>query len=205
MRNIFHVGYHKTATTWFQKNFYPFVDNISFVEREKIKDFFYFKKDINFLSENDLVFCDEELSGNIHNNGLSEFLTDNVAHKISKFSNPKIIIFLRNQYDVITSSYLQYIKEGGTYSIQKYIYHNDFDKPNRSPLFSLDHFNYHKKISLYSQKVGSENIFIYLYEDFVLDPQNFIKKFIADHRFSIDFDKINFSKNNNLEKFVNSK
>ncbi len=202
MENIFHIGYHKTATTWFQKNFYPFIDNINYVEREKIKDFFYFKKNIDFSSENTLVFCDEELSGNIHNNGLSEFLSIYVANKISKFKNPKIILFLRNQYDIIISSYLQYIKEGGTYSIDKYIHHKDFDKSFRSPLFSLDHFDYQKRISFYTDLLGVDNVYIYLYEDFVEDPKKFIEKFIKDHNFLIDINKINFSKNNTSYSYI---
>jgi hypothetical protein len=34
--NIFHIGYHKTATTWFQKRFYSLVEGVNFIERENI-------------------------------------------------------------------------------------------------------------------------------------------------------------------------
>ena len=41
MKNIFHIGYHKTASTWFQQRFYPFVENLSNVSRDDIKSFCY--------------------------------------------------------------------------------------------------------------------------------------------------------------------
>ena len=37
-RPIVHIGYHKTATTWFQKHFYPCVRNARFVARERVRD-----------------------------------------------------------------------------------------------------------------------------------------------------------------------
>ena len=67
MKNLFHIGYHKTATTWFQKKFYPFLENYIQVERSKIRDFFYENKFQDFKPDKNLIFCDEELSGNIHN------------------------------------------------------------------------------------------------------------------------------------------
>ena len=196
MKNIFHIGYHKTASTWFQKRFYPFVKNISNVDRDDIKRHFYFREPVSFSINNDLVFCDEELSGNIHNAGLSGFIQNNIANEISQFSNPKVIIFIRNQYDIIISSYLQYIKEGGTYSLRKYLYHNDFKRPHRSPLFSFNHFDYNTIIETYIDLIGKENIYVYLYEDFIKDQKNFILEFNKDHNFDIDTSLIDFSKNN---------
>ena len=196
MKNIFHIGYHKTASTWFQQRFYPFVENLSNVSREDIKSYFYYKRAVNFPMNSDLVFCDEELSGNIHNAGLSGFLQDNIAKEISQFNNPKVIVFIRNQYDIIISSYLQYIKEGGTYSLRKYLYHKDFDRPHRSPLFSYKHFDYHSIITTYIDLIGKENVYVYLYEDFIKDQKRFILEFNKDHNFKTDINLIDFSKNN---------
>ena len=200
--NIFHIGYHKTATTWFQKNFYPFVNHISFIERQKIRSYFYENNIENFDSNIHQVFCDEELSGNIHNGGLSGFLTDNVAQKISKFNNPKVIIFIRNQYDIIASSYMQYVKEGGNYSISKYISHSSFPRSNRSALFSYAHFDYYRLIKLYESLIGKENIYVYLFEDFVQDNKGFISEFIKDHDFDILIEDLDFISNNRSYSYL---
>ena len=202
MRNIFHIGYHKTASTWFQKRFYPKVLNTENIERSKIRAFFYENKNEIFENSKDVIFCDEELSGNIHNGGFSGFLTDGVVSKISKFENPKVIIFIRNQYDIITSSYLQYIKEGGNYSLKRYINHKDYIRSNRTALFSYSHFDYLQLITKYENQIGTNNVFVYLYEDFVNNQKQFISNFIKAHNFEIDINKIDFSRKNSSYSFL---
>jgi len=109
---ILHVGYPKTATTWFQNNFYPYVENFRYVERELFNSLF-FSRDVlaikKYLTdcEKDIVICDEAL-----------LITK--KHKLSilekaerlrmNFSSPKIIIFIRNQLDIIESVYSQWLR-----------------------------------------------------------------------------------------------
>ena len=202
MKNLFHIGYHKTATTWFQKKFYPLLNNYNQVDRSKIRDFFYENKYQDFSSKKNQIFCDEELSGNIHNGAYLGLLSENIATKISKFENPKVIIFIRNQYDIIVSSYLQYIKEGGNYSFSRYIEHKEFERSNRSSLFSFKHFDYKKLIHKYQSLIGKENVYIYLFEDFITDQELFISSFIKDHNLEIDLNKVDFKKNNNSYSYV---
>jgi len=202
MKNIFHIGYHKTATTWFQKIFYISVQNFKVVNREKIRNYFYENINEEFNSNNDLIFCDEELSGNIHNSGYSGFLTNGIARKISEFENPKVIIFIRNQFDIIPSSYLQYVKEGGNYSLKRYIKHEEFSRNNRTSLFSYSHFNYENVISYYVSLIGRENVYVYLFEDFISNQKEFIDKFTETHQFQIDKKSIDFSKNNNSYSYI---
>tara|TARA_B100001287_G_scaffold91007_1_gene76274 strand:+ start:329 stop:1189 length:861 start_codon:yes stop_codon:yes gene_type:complete len=202
MKNLFHIGYHKTATTWFQKKFYPLLKNYNQVDRSKIRDFFYENKYQDFSSKKNQIFCDEELSGNIHNGAYLGLLSENIATKISKFENPKVIIFIRNQYDIIVSSYLQYIKEGGNYSFSRYIEHKEFERSNRSSLFSFKHFDYKNLIHKYQSLIGKENVYIYLFEDFITDQELFISSFIKDHNLEIDLNKVDFKKNNNSYSYV---
>ena len=202
MKNLFHIGYHKTATTWFQKKFYPLLKNYNQVDRSKIRDFFYENNYQDFSSKKNQIFCDEELSGNIHNGAYLGLLSENIATKISKFENPKVIIFIRNQYDIIVSSYVQYIKEGGNYSFSRYIEHKEFDRSNRSSLFSLKHFDYKNLIHKYQSLIGKENVYIYLFEDFITDQELFISSFIKDHNLEIDLNKVDFEKNNNSYSYV---
>lgn len=202
MKNLFHIGYHKTATTWFQKRFYPLLKNYNQVDRGKIRDFFFENNFQDFSSKKNQIFCDEELSGNIHNGAYLGLLSENVATKISKFKNPKVIIFIRNQYDIIVSSYLQYIKEGGNYSFSRYIEHKEFQRSNRSSLFSFKHFDYKNLIHKYQSLIGKENVYIYLFEDFITDQELFISKFVKDHNLEIDLNKVDFKKNNNSYSYV---
>ena len=202
MKNLFHIGYHKTATTWFQKKFYPLLKNYNQVDRSKIRDFFYENNYQDFSSKKNQIFCDEELSGNIHNGAYLGLLSENIATKISKFENPKVIIFIRNQYDIIVSSYLQYIKEGGNYSFSRYIEHKEFERSNRSSLFSFKHFDYKNLIHKYQSLIGKENVYIYLFEDFITDQELFISSFIKDHNLEIDLNKVDFKKNNNSYSYV---
>tara|TARA_B110000003_G_scaffold44186_1_gene41681 strand:+ start:2790 stop:3653 length:864 start_codon:yes stop_codon:yes gene_type:complete len=194
--NIFHIGYHKTATTWFQKRFYSLVEGVNFIERENIRAFFYENEEVIFPNSNINIFCDEELSGNIHNGGLSGFLSRDVAKQISQFENPKAIIFIRNQFDMIQSSYLQYIKEGGNYSIDKYLHHKMYIRSNRTALFSFKHLNYYNLIKQYQELIGKENVFVYLFEDFVNNQKNFIESFIETHKLETDTSNLDFSRIN---------
>ena len=202
MKNIFHIGYHKTATTWFQNKFYPLLKNYKVVNRSRIRDFFYEEKAIEFTDKNNLIFCDEELSGNIHNGGYLGLLPEKVCYKISKFKQPHVIIFIRNQYDIIVSSYLQYIKEGGNYSLKRYLNHKEFDRKNRSSLFSFSHFKYDRLIQKYIDQIGEDNVYVYLYEDFKKDKDNFISNFIRIHQFDIDKNSISYSKSNSSYSYV---
>ena len=202
MKNLFHIGYHKTATTWFQKKFYPFLENYIQVERSKIRDFFYENKFQDFSSDKNLIFCDEELSGNIHNGAYLGLFSEYIATKIAKFENPQVIIFIRNQYDIIVSSYLQYIKEGGNYSFLRYIEHEEFDRSNRTSLFSFSHFDFHNLILTYESLLGKENVHVYLFEDFLSDQKSFISSFIKNHNLEIDIEKIDFTKNNNSYSYI---
>ena len=194
---IFHIGFHKTGTTWFQKEFYPKVSNFHFIDRKTLQNEFFKggdeKRDIN----QNLLFCDEEMSGNIHTGGNGGILGISVADIISeKYPNPKVIIFIRNQVSMIASSYLQYVKKGGNYSLKRYLYHDDFPDSHRAPLFSFEHFNYLKLIDYYKKKVGKENVFVYPYEYFKNDQHKFLRDYSEQHGFDLNIDSLNLEKKN---------
>jgi hypothetical protein len=183
---VFHIGYHKTGTTWFQESYYPYVENICYVDRgdlqecfivpnsfcfnpSKVKDYF------NKISDGkQLVFCDEELSGNIHSAGLHGAFTKEVAYRIkATYPDAKIVIFIRNQLTMIASCYMQYIKKGGNYSVNEYLYSNVKDN-HRFPLFEFSHFDYFNHISFYIDLFGKDNVMIFLYEKFAKENNGFL-------------------------------
>jgi len=60
----------------------------------------------------------------------------------------------------------------------------------------LEKHCYDKIIKLYKNYFGELNVYVYLYEEFNNNPQEFIKSFYANHELNIDIEKINYRKRN---------
>jgi hypothetical protein len=186
-RKIFHIGFHKTATTWFQENYYPNIDDFIVVDRKTLQEDFIEPHALNFnpnkvaskYANNNYLFADEEMSGNIHNAGLNGYLTKEIAHRIKLvFPDAEIIIFIRNQEDMVRSIYTQYVKKGGTFKLKSYLHHSD-NYNHRSPMFMFEHLNYFNIVELYKNLFGSA-CKVYLYEDFLQNHRNFLSKLCKD-------------------------
>ena len=198
-RTIFHIGYHKTGTTWFQKKFYPFVRNYKYLKPVELQFFLgnplaplvLHNKNIMHRS---FIYCNEELSGNIHNGGLNGHLSKNVADRIYYFNkDSEIIIFIRRQDSMINSIYKQYIKKGGNYSIKNYLFHKEFDYQHRTPLFNFEHINYKNLIDYYVSIFGKNNVRIYLYEELESNIIFFLNKFRTELDLDINLDNLDLS------------
>lgn len=204
MHDIIHIGYPKTATTWFQNELFPYVTNKYYVPRTFIKSNIYGKTvfeyngyEVKQKIKHPFLLSFEGLSGNVHNYGLNGYMIKEFANRLFELSpNAVVVLFIRNQYDIIASSYLQYVKNGGTYGIKNYLHHPGFDDPRDSFLFSFDYFKYDKIIRLYVDLFGKTNVKVYLYEDFNTLGKVFVKKFIKDLELDVDLEKINLDRVN---------
>lgn len=185
-RPIVHIGYHKTATTWFQKSFYPTVRNFAYVPREKVKQAFLSDTPFSFdpakareALQLDAtlppILCEEELSGYLHNGGLIGYLSAEMARRIKAvFPDARIVILIRSQPDMIAATYQQYIRGGGTYSVRRYLFskrylHGAAAEPYKIPRFSFAHFEYDRLIAHYDAIFGRENVHVVPYENFRSD------------------------------------
>jgi len=187
-RRIFHVGFHKTATTWFQESYYPNIDNFIVVDRKTLQEDFIEPHALNYNPEkviskysknNNYLFVDEEMSGNIHNAGLNGFLTKEIAHRIKLvFPDAEVVMFIRKQEDMIRSIYAQYIKKGGTFNLKSYLHHPD-NHNHRAPMFMFEHLNYFNTVEYYNNIFGSA-FKVYLYEDFLQNQKNFLSQLCKD-------------------------
>ncbi len=190
MRNpIIHIGYPKTGSSWFQDNFYPFVGNYNYFDREEFKTVFFKSDKHDFVSFcknnylNNIIICEEE----IININMSEIKK---AEKIkASFDNPIIIVFIRNQIKLLESKYSQYIKFGGSLKFNSLI--NHIIKINK-----ISQWDYYRHLQTYINIFSKENVHIYLFEDFVSDFDTFIRNYINKYNFEIDDNKINYSKVN---------
>lgn len=186
---LIHLGYHKTATTWLQRHFFPKHPQIDFIGEHKelsplliaphgfdfegkiAQNFFYPKLEQAFKENKVPVISAERLSGNPHSGGYD---SKEIADRLKEvFSDAKILIMIRHQPEAILSNYKQYIKMGGICTLKEYMFP---PQEGRIPLFKLDNFKYHRLANYYAKLFGKENIKIIPYEKFLFHPQLFLEE-----------------------------
>ncbi|MGM0676613.1 MAG: hypothetical protein ACQETW_04285 [Pseudomonadota bacterium] len=202
-RNLIHIGYHKTATNWFQHVLYPRVENGEYLHRKRVRAAFLRNSGLMFDEQaavsalgakgnTPFILCEEELSGNIHTGGLFGCFTREIARRLNRaLPDSDVVIFVRNQVDMIASVYRQYVKEGGTYPVNRYLHHQRYltesgFQPAKAPLFSFDHFDYAALVEFYDELFGQERVHVYPYEAFKKDNHAFMESYL--YRFGMDVD-----------------
>jgi hypothetical protein len=181
-RPIVHIGYHKTATTWFQKSIWPSLESHAWVPRKVTQAALLNPPGMHFkpaearrilgleTRDRPVVLSEENLSGYIHNGGLHGLLGPEAVRRIcSVLPEARIVIFIRNQPDMIRATYSQYVAGGGTYGLDKYLHtyervYGALRAPFKAPAFEWEHFEFDRLIALYDGAFGRENVFVYPYE-----------------------------------------
>lgn len=213
-RPIVHIGYHKTATTWFQKVFYPAVHDGAYLQRKLVRQLFLEPRVSEFnaaasrtavldaCAGRQALLCEENLSGYIHNGGLGGLVPAMAAERLHQsLPEAQIVVFLREQASMVAASYVQYVRSGGTRKPLAYIGSQGSVTGARShwykvPLFDLDHFNYGPMLDHYARLFGREAVHVFLYEDFTRDPPAFIDRFCARLNLTVDLKALDFSVRN---------
>jgi hypothetical protein len=196
-RPIVHIGYHKTATTWFQKSIWPSLASHDWVPRKVTQEALLNPPGLHFDPAEarrvlglegrakPVVLSEENLSGYIHNGGLHGLVGPEMARRIQVvLPDARIVIFIRNQPDVIRASYSQYIAGGGTYGLAKYLHtyeivYGALRAPFKAPAFEWEHFEYDRLIALYDAMFGRESVFVYPYE-WLKQPETLFKRLEDD-------------------------
>lgn len=206
LNDILHIGYPKTASTWFQKNFYPRVRNAKYIHRHKVQEQLLIPGALEWdrtkcadnliIGNKRVAICEELLLGRLRAGGVKHFITKEIAQRLKlTFPDGKIVIFLRRQPDALASAYYQYIKAGGNYSINKFLHPEKISPGDFNPLvfLGLEYFNYLPILDYYSELFGAENLHIFLYEDFIESPKDFIIEFCKLLQLEVDIDTIDFT------------
>lgn len=214
MKPIVHIGYHKTGTNWFQRHLYPHAASHRYIQRPVVRKAFLDLNAFEFkaatarqLIDNEAkelapILCEEELSGNIHTGGLAGNLSKDMAHRLhSAFADATVVIFIRNQVNMIASTYKQYIKEGGTHGVNRYLaprryLSNSGFRQAKAPYFTFDHFEYLPLIRHYRNVFGEENVKVYPFEAFTRDNQGFAKRYAAELELDIDWGRVQYQQAN---------
>jgi hypothetical protein len=204
MRDIIHIGYPRTASTWFQNNLFSKVQNYTFISRKTVQENLvhplperYDKKwaeEINTRDEPFLI-SEEMISGKIRAGSVNLHFLEIYAKRIKEtFNDPIIIIFLRGQPDIIFSFYNLYIKKGGTFTFSKFIRQDLFLQ--EWLLFSKSFFCYDLPVQILANTFGRESVKIYIYEEFALNPKGFVHQFCNELNLKADLINIDFGKIN---------
>lgn len=193
-RPVVHIGHSKTGTTWFQKSFYPAVTSHRFIDSRLVREALLGPNGLAFEAEcaRELIqgaaagmpplLCDERLSGSNLSGGLHGMVAPEVARRIKAIlPDARIVIGIRAQPSMLAASYSQYVKAGGTYGVNRFLFPDSYFFPgseyrSQAPRFDLAHFDYQRLIRVYRELFGADNVHVLLFEEFRAGPLNYGKK-----------------------------
>jgi hypothetical protein len=195
MAILLHIGYHKTGTTWLQKDFFSKHNDIMvpFDATEICENFVYpnalrfnarsvqvrFRDRLRRVEESGrlVVLSAERLCGAPFSGGYD---SAEIARRLKAvFPDAKIWISVRSQVPIISATYRNYVTSDGTATLETFL---RGEPSERYPAFSLHHFEYHRLIQYYQELFGQEKVHVSMYEDFRDDPKEFLlaaNKFIG--------------------------
>ena len=187
-RIIIHIGYPKTGSTWFQTLFYPMVKDYVFFDRKEFyrllvksnDDFLQYVK--NKYRECNLIICEEHL---ILQRDIETRIKANRLKEAFNFENVKIVVFIRNQKEILASSYSEVVKSQRNISLNDYIYSLFETK-------EILQWDYYSQIKIFETVFGKSNVKVFLYEDFKANNKEFIRNYIVELNLKINMDEINF-------------
>jgi len=194
MTYIIHIGYPKTGTTWLQKELFPKVKNytvlikpeITRVLVKKTMEYKKWKTTFTNLSNENLIISDEDLV----TKKVEHITPQEKAKRLYEiFPQAHIVIFIREQKNIIESAYSQYVKSGGTLKFKEYL---TLLKSTRK----IYYWNYLRIINFYASLFGKKRIHIFLYESLKNEP-DFVRKFSQIFNFILS-SKPNIKKHRNL-------
>ncbi|MEO0535494.1 MAG: hypothetical protein AAF215_16680 [Cyanobacteria bacterium P01_A01_bin.123] len=192
---LIHIGFHKTGTTFLQKNIFfcldqgfccPWtVDSGEAIEHfvlthpcrfdaGKIRKKFF--ESIHQGGNHKLIptISHEDLSGHPVKGKYYEF---EVVERIKQvFPHSKILIVVREQQSMIRSFYNQYVVQGGEYSIKHFV-GDDIERPGFSPIFRLDHLEYNLLVEKYISYFGVDSVLVLPREILSSNQFLFLQKF----------------------------
>lgn len=197
-RPIFHIGFHKTATSWFQAAVYPNVASHRLVDRVIARQTLLSRSAFEF--DDDVaraalgldepgrppLVCDEDLCGFLHLGRTSTYVAKEIAARLHRLApDAQVVILVRAQPAILCSSYQQYLREGGTASLRRYLFPDHYRHPGKSrpfklPGFAFCQFDYAWLVEHYDRLFGRANVHVYAYEELARDRAGFLARLAAD-------------------------
>lgn len=186
------IGYHKTGTTWRERHLWSDTDlGFCLFKGRDLRDIIVGPAPFDFdlercrdqlrASWRDVgegvmpVFGMERLSGSPYSGGHD---SKEIADRLVRlFPNAKILIVIREQTDMILSTYNQSVLTGNTSKLKDYISSN-LQGRYALPGFDMRAFRYHRLINYYVSLFGRANVLTLPYEMFRDSAGTFIERII---------------------------
>jgi hypothetical protein len=207
MNVIIHIGYPKAASTWLQKSVFQSVVNFELCEGSLVADHllkpgsFSFdpetcRKVFDSAFQRPVLISEERFLGSFNlgwNNGA--YVKELTGRLKKVFPQATVIVLIRKQTEIIASAYSQYIRDGGTVSIDKFLYPPDNFTFQNILKFSFEQLEYHRIIG-YLNALFPGKVRVYLFEEIQEDPDGFIRRLAEDSGMVINHDKISYEPRN---------
>lgn len=196
-RPIVHIGYHKTATTWFQQQVWPGATSHDYIARAVTQRALLAPPGMHFDADaaraelelegriRPALLSEENLSGYPHNGGMHGLIGPEMARRIrAVLPDAQIVIFVRNQHEIVRATYAQYVSGGGTWSLRRYLggkagKHGALTRSYKAPAFEWEHFAFDRLIAHYDALFGEESVHVYPYE-WLREPEAFLLRLRRD-------------------------
>jgi hypothetical protein len=192
---LIHIGYHKTATSWLQRQifassgsgFAPITDKRLVDEAFVTVNPFRFDEAEARSRLDPLVqaaategrfpvISHERLSGF---DLLGAYDAGVIADRIyATYPRARILIVIREQRDMMLSMYKQYVKKSGTASVGK-LWGKRTVQQRRRPGPSLDVYEYHHLIGYYQRLFGNDRVLVLPFELLLSEPLAFVSRICA--------------------------
>lgn len=194
VRPIIHVGFHKTATSWFQTSVYPASTSHEFADRVLVRrtlvgggafdfDPVAARAALGFDgSVRPIAICEEDLSGFLHSGFASTYVAKEVAQRLRDMApDAQIVLFIRAQHSAAASHYQQYVREGGTASVRRYLFPETYRHLGKSRVLKYPHFrfaqlDYRGLVEHYDHLFGRENVHVFAYEQLATDRDALLER-----------------------------
>lgn len=184
---IFHLGFHKTGTSYLQAHVYPRISNYNTFSWGECDEIFrsLITENVAFYSAEQTIkkwkelekepelpsfFSYEEFMGPLFYQSSPNL--DTKVQRIKALGIKKVILTLRNQLSMIDSIYRQYIQKGGV------VRSSDFLDTNLR-IFNRDYCNYGPIVQYLVREFGKENVLVLLHEELKENEQAFMAKIEA--------------------------
>lgn len=193
---LIHIGYHKTGTKWLQSRVFPSPDmgfSMPIRLRQIVLNQVALAHELDYdpvavaprvdralrngyLPGTVPVLSHERLSGHPHSGGYD---AATIAERLAAlFGDARVLIVIREQRGALLSAYKQYVMEGGTASLRKYLVPPRAGSARR-PLFDPQHFAYDRLIGRYRDLFGPDRVLVLPFEDLAGDPDGFCARIRA--------------------------
>lgn len=175
-----HVGLTKCASTTLQE-YFAFHPRVHFVDRRRTLERFVTRGCFDFdpaatadflarsaVRDRVTVHSHERLAGSPHS---GHYDAKEIADRIhSVAAGARLVLCIREQYDLIASCYKQFVRVGGALTFRQYV---EARWQWRIPRFNPAAFEHHRLIAYYRRLFGPENVLVLLLEELAASPDRF--------------------------------